>query len=547
MNIRPTLLLLVYFCLLLGQFANAKPQVPLVIAVVDDAFRVSHEMFAGMRWQNPNEVPNNGIDDDGNGYIDDIYGWDVSDQDNELLPPASRAKEFAHGTNMAGIIASHIKDHFGEQKNYPIKLMFVKAVSDTAQQVNLKDGYKGIDYALKNGADIISLSWGGGKYTDEAKQVLQRARQQGVTIIASLGTYPQADPSYPSAHPATIGVAGVDDEGKLLSSNFGAEADVLGRSSSVKTADVLADSAYGSTLGVSNSVAIVAAQAAIAKFENPSLSDSSLRHCLQGSALPQDIVNSDIAGKLGAGLVDLKGLLNCASNLGRAIDGERAQAKGSLYYTRHANKGSKTTSWQLRPEGKFGGLTLKPYVQGKVRKTQVRITSQPDNNLVWEGLATQLPASIDTTSTHLDIELIAKTKSDFTFGLQYATKNIEFAEVYCKGLIVIEEPILIEDGSGDKSYAANSSCKWLIKPKEGFDIGLTFTDLDTEINTDGVYLFRGNGTQKSNMLMRITGKELPHKIIVQQSEVLLWFVSNDSVEGQGFKVQVSQEPRPASQ
>lgn len=546
MSIRFKSLVIMLALFLTSHLANAKTPPPLVIAVVDDAFRISHEMFAGMRWQNANEVPNNGIDDDGNGYIDDIFGWDVSDQDNELLPLAFRATEFAHGTNMSGIIASHIKAHFGEQKNYPIKLMFVKAVSDDAQQVNLKDGYKGIDYALNNGADIISLSWGGGKYTDEAKQVLQRARQQGVTIVSSLGTYPQAEPSYPSAHPVTIGVAGIDDEGKLLGSNFGAEADVLGRSSSIYTADVVADDAYKSTVGVSNGVAIVAAQAAVAKFENPSLNDSSLRHCMQSSALPQDIVNPDIAGKLGAGLVDLKGLLNCASKVGKAIDGERLQSKGSLYYVRKANKRSNITRWQLRPQGEYSGLTLKPYVQGKAKKTQVRITSQPDNTIVWEGVATQLPASIDTTSAQVDVELIAKTKSDFTFGLHYASKNIEFAEVYCKGQVVVEESIRIEDGSGDQPYAAKSSCKWLIKPKEGFDIGLTFTELDTEINTDGVYLFRGNSTQKSNMLMRITGNELPHKIIVQQSEVLLWFVSNESVEGQGFKVQVSQEPRPAS-
>lgn len=545
MKISIQALLIVFIFLLTAHFANAKKAEPLVIAVVDDAFRVSHDMFDGMRWRNSAEVANNGIDDDGNGYIDDINGWDASDHDNNLLPPETRVTEFSHGTNMAGIVASHIRAHFGQRKEYPIKLMFVKAVSDSATQVNLKDGYKGIDYALKNGANIISLSWGGGKLTDEAKQVLLRAKEQGVTVIASLGTYPQADPSYPSAHSATIGVAGVDDNGKLFSSNFGTEVDVLASSSPVDTADVVANDVYKSTFGVSNAVAIVAAQAAIAKVENPLLNDLNLRHCLQSTALSQDHNNSNIAGKLGAGLVDLNGLLRCASNLGQAVDGKRNQAKGSLYYTRKKNKDSKVTHWQLRPQGQYKGLVLKPYVQGKAKKTEVRIISQLEKTVIWEGLVNELPETIETDSTQLDIELIAKTKSNFTFGLHYQTNNIEFSEQYCQGLVVIEEALIFEDGSGQYPYAAKSNCKWLIKPKDGFDIGLTFLEMDTEIHTDGIYLFRGDNTQKANMLMRITGNEVPHKIIVQQSEVLLWFVSNDSVEGQGFKVQVSEEARLA--
>ena len=543
MKISIQALLIVFIFLLTAHAANAKKAEPLVVAIVDDAFRVSHDMFDGMRWRNSAEVANNGIDDDGNGYIDDINGWDASDHDSNLLPPETRVTEFSHGTNMAGIVASHIRAHFGQRKEYPIKLMFVKAVSDSATQVNLKDGYKGIDYALKNGADIISLSWGGGKLTDEAKQVLLQAKQQGVTVIASLGTYSQADLSYPSAHSATIGVAGIDDNGKLFSSNFGIEVDVLARSSAVEAADVVANDAYKSTFGVSNAVAIVAAQAAIAKVENPLLNDLNLRHCLQSTALSQDHNNSNIAGKLGAGLVDLNGLVRCASNLGQAVDGKRNQAKGSLFYIRNMNKGSKFTRWQLRPQGRYRGLLLKPYVQGKAKKSQIRIISYPEKEVIWEGLANELPTSIETVATQVDVELTVKTKSNFTFGLHYETNNIEFPEEFCKGLVVIEEPALLEDGSSEQAYAAKSNCKWLIKPKDGFDVGLTFLELDTEINIDGIYLFRGDNTQKTNMLMRITGNEVPHKIIVQQSNVLLWFVSNDRIEGQGFKVQISHEPR----
>ncbi|MFT6033844.1 MAG: hypothetical protein ACI854_002385 [Arenicella sp.] len=526
-----------------GSGADITGNGTIVIAIVDDAFRPSHEVFNERLWINTNEVPNNGLDDDSNGYIDDIYGWDMSDQDAELLPPPIREKEFAHGTNMAGIIVSTLAAHFGSEQPIPVKLMFVKAASDVAQPITLKDGYKGIEYALDNGADIISLSWGGGKLTTQASQALARARAAGVTIIASLGTYPQVDPSYPSAHPGVIGVAGVDEFGALLTSNFGGEVDLLAQSSSIRVADVTADDAYWSSQGVSNSVAIVSAQAAIVKQANPALTSQELKHCLLSTASAQDEQNLKIAGQLGAGLVNLNDAIACANNIGREVDQIRQQAKGSILYSRKENNSSGASTWKLRPKGEYAGILLKPFIQGKPKKSTIRFTSKPDNVVLWQGPLSEVPSTIESSAADIDIELSAKTKSAFQFGLQYATKNINFAQIYCKGVLVVDQPGVIDDGSGDNQYAANSDCKWLIKAVEGYDIGFQFTQLDTEVNVDSVYLFRGETTQQNNFLMRVSGSQLPYKAIVEQDDALLWFVSDEKNQGAGFSVTITREPK----
>ena len=79
---------------------------PVVVAVVDDAFRLSHKEISRFVYTNSLEIPNNQIDDDGNGYIDDTAGWDISDHDNDVSVLPGREMEFYHGSYIASIISS---------------------------------------------------------------------------------------------------------------------------------------------------------------------------------------------------------------------------------------------------------------------------------------------------------------------------------------------------------------------------------------------------------------------------------------------------------
>jgi len=132
---------------------------PVIVAVVDDGMRITHQDLADFVWSNPNEKPNNLIDDDGNGYVDDVHGWDVSDEDNDVSAPDDRP-DFYHGTHIASIVTQIAKAAYGDSASDYIRIMPVKSLSDSAQYTYIKEGYQGIRYAIDAGADIIICAWG---------------------------------------------------------------------------------------------------------------------------------------------------------------------------------------------------------------------------------------------------------------------------------------------------------------------------------------------------------------------------------------------------
>lgn len=519
----------------------------IVVAVVDDAFQIDNPLFKGMLWRNSDEIPNNGRDDDGNGYIDDTVGWDASDHDEGIASPEYRMDEFAHGTHIASIIARTIRKHLGELDDYPVKLMLIKGISDSAVQMNMKDGYLGIRYALENKADLINLSWSGGELDQVAKQLLAEARRKDVFIVGSVGTYPQKEAIHPAAHAAVMGVAGVNDKNIIYSSNYGSEVDISALSMWRGLKPELD--------GVSNSVALVTAAIAIMKNRNPLASNTQIKYCLQKTAETLDAANPTIAGQLGAGLLNTDDAVSCIENTNLPVnyDGSystrREQPKGLLVYQHQRVSDTKTLKWSVIPRGQYAGLELKPYVEGDSEDSSLEIyaiSSQPNKKqeLIWRGLLKELPDKISTDQNAIQISLNAKSGKNFKFVASYATQNINFSERYCSGMTTINiddisTSTLITDGSADLAYAAESDCKWLIVPKQGFNLKLEFVKVDTELDVDGIHLFRGATTSQSNFLMKITGDNLPPTIIVEQDPVLIWFTSDKQNHGDGFGLSVS--------
>ena len=522
-----------------SSYASSKT---ITVAIVDDAFDISSPLLKGMLWQNESEVANNGKDDDGNGLIDDKFGWDVSDLDSDISAPSARINEFTHGTGMAKIIATSIRETLGERQDYPIKLMLVKAISDSAAHLNLVDGYDGLEYAISNKADVVNLSWGGGIPTKSDIQKLALAEKNNTLVIASLGTYPQRDASMPAAHRAVIGVAGVNNDRLLYSSNFGDEADV---------AALAQISIEGEEMeGVSVSTALVTATMALMKLKTPSASKNQLLHCLQLTAEPLDKNNPARAGQMGAGLINKSEALNCiesinvqAANLNPVL---LKQPEGSLMHRHRGKPKQAKQSWIVDPQGRYQGLELKPYVEGKPKKSKLEIRNNTDDQqVIWSGLLSDLPPSISTNASNIRVDLNADSSSKFSFNAKYATQNIIFSDVFCRGKQEIifdqtSEPYILEDGSGALDYAGESDCKWLFQPAKGFDLKFEFLEFDTELHVDGLHLFRGDTTSQTNFLMKVTGAESPPAVLVERDPVLLWFTSDLPHSHRGFKLRVSQ-------
>lgn len=180
-----------------------------VVAVIDTGVDYTHEDLKDNIWVNTKEIPGNGIDDDGNGYIDDVYGVDLetgrdSGMDNN-----------GHGTHVAGIIAAS-NNHIGVVGlAYNVKLMPIKAGMDSGFFTQSQIA-KGILYAYNNGADVINMSFGG-KPSDIAVQDALETAYTRCVLVAAAGNdampnegRPITAPTYPAALSYVMGVMSVD-------------------------------------------------------------------------------------------------------------------------------------------------------------------------------------------------------------------------------------------------------------------------------------------------------------------------------------------------
>ncbi len=193
-----------------------------IVAVIDTGVDHTHEDISGNIWINTREKPGNGIDDDGNGYVDDVRGWDFVNDSNDPKDG------FGHGTHCAGTIAAIGNNKIGIIGVSPkAKIMPVKGLDDFGYGTDAAL-VKCIYYAANNGADILSNSWGGSGSSQVITDAVNYAYAKGCVVIASAGNS-SADVKYfsPANIDKVIAVAATGQNDKLcLFSNFGNKIDV---------------------------------------------------------------------------------------------------------------------------------------------------------------------------------------------------------------------------------------------------------------------------------------------------------------------------------
>ncbi|MCG8604333.1 S8 family serine peptidase, partial [bacterium] len=275
-----------------------------VIGIVDSGVDWEHPDLTANIWRNPREIPDNGIDDDGNGYVDDIRGWDFGDQDNDPKNrnPASAA---SHGTLVAGIAGAVTDNSAGiAGVGFNCKIMPVKAISDQqADQQFLLFGFEGIKYAAENGADIINVSWGGPVRSKFEEDIVQFAEAMGSLIVASAGNENTSSPNYPAAYPQALSVASIDsDRQKTTFSSFGSWIKVAAPGISILSTERSAGFAFAT--GTSFSSPMVSGVAGLVKSHNPTWSPEQVREQVRLSADNVDAVNFRFKNQLGNGLLN---------------------------------------------------------------------------------------------------------------------------------------------------------------------------------------------------------------------------------------------------
>jgi subtilisin family serine protease len=170
----------------------------IIIAILDTGLNYKHPDLIDNLWVNTREIPGNNADDDHNGFVDDVYGWDFAYHTND---PMDR---YFHGTHVAGIIGAVTNNDMGMAGiMHHVSLMGVKGISDGGWGFS-SDLIAGIYYAVDNGARVINASWGGGGYLEAMAEALEYAKKHNVIVVASAGNYHgnnDETPFYPASYP----------------------------------------------------------------------------------------------------------------------------------------------------------------------------------------------------------------------------------------------------------------------------------------------------------------------------------------------------------
>ncbi len=162
-----------------------------IVAVIDSGIDTNHPDLVANLWRNPGEVANNGIDDNGDGYIDDVYGW------NFLANNANVTDDYGHGTHVAGIIGAVGGNGIGISGVDPnVKLMALKFLNAGGNGL-LSNAARAVTYAVAHGANVINLSTGG-VYDAALQNAIADARSAGVVVVTAAGNQARNTDQYPT-------------------------------------------------------------------------------------------------------------------------------------------------------------------------------------------------------------------------------------------------------------------------------------------------------------------------------------------------------------
>ena len=237
-----------------------------VVAIVDTGIDEDHPDLINNLWLNSDEIADNGIDDDNNGYIDDIHGACVRTD-----CAASEIEDgFGHGSHVAGLLAAQGNNLIGVSGVcWDAQLMIVKSLGDSGSG-NTSDVAAGINYAVNNGADIINTSLTISNFSSAIKSAIEQAEQAGILVIAAAGNFDSDNdrsPVYPanfrSSHDNLMSIANVNDTNSLhVNSNYGTTS-VDMAAPGVGLFSTWKEAQYANSTGTSMSAPLVAATAAL--------------------------------------------------------------------------------------------------------------------------------------------------------------------------------------------------------------------------------------------------------------------------------------------
>ncbi|HUE74874.1 MAG TPA: S8 family serine peptidase [Pirellulaceae bacterium] len=287
----------------------------IVVGIIDEGIDFSHPDLAANMWRNPGEIAGDGIDNDGNGYIDDIYGWDFHNNDNSVYDGTSSNTVDDHGTHVAGTIGGVGGNGQGVAGvAWQTQMIAAKFLGPDGGY--LSNAIKALDYLTtlktKYGVNVIASnnSWGGGGYSSSLESAIVRGAKAGILFVAAAGNSGDNNDtkaSYPSnynttagaGYDAVIAVAAIDKYGSLASfSNYGSTTVDVG-APGVGIYSTLPNNTYGGYSGTSMATPHVTGALVLYAAANPGASAEAIRSAVLTAA--QNTPTASLAGATATG------------------------------------------------------------------------------------------------------------------------------------------------------------------------------------------------------------------------------------------------------
>ncbi len=355
-----------------------------LVAIIDTGIDYEHKDLSNNYWLNPQESGldaqgrdkrSNGIDDDGNGFIDDYRGWDFVNNDNDPMD------DHSHGTHCAGIVGAEGNNGLGVcGANWQVSMVGIKFL-DARGSGSLDKAIAAIDYATSIGADIMSASWGGNDASPPLKEAIARAAAKNILFVAAAGNSSSSNdivPYFPCSFdlPNIISVAASNSYDNLSGfSNYGLSVHLAAPGSNIFS--TVRGNLYKELSGTSMATPLVAGAAALVKAHFPKLSAVQIKDRLLDTV---DVVPA-LEGK-----VKSQGRLN----LYNALE-EDTTPPGKITNLRISEIGSNFFKIEFSPTGDDGNVgQAKAYV-GRVSDTPIR------NEADWQKAKAISLTNITTT------------------------------------------------------------------------------------------------------------------------------------------------------
>ena len=294
-----------------------------ILAIVDSGVKWMHPDIAENIWNNIGEDANsngytlyhngtawvmdsgdiNGIDDDGNGKIDDLIGWDfmvdaLGTQGNNPDDPGT------HGTNVSGLAGARTNNGIGAASLSWNPVIMPISCARPGATSTIYNGYDAIIYAAENGAHVINCSWGGPNYANSSRDAIAYAQSLGAIIVAAAGNNNNSVPTYPAAYPGVLSIASLMNSGaKWSGSSYGGFVDAGAPNESVYT--ITGPSSYVSRTGTTSYASpIGAAAVALIRSLHPDWSTAQVINQFKATCDDVNALNGGLENLLGAGKIN---------------------------------------------------------------------------------------------------------------------------------------------------------------------------------------------------------------------------------------------------